>query len=165
MDREGLWFKVLSSHYGEDGGRIRDGYTVHSVYQMLMWQEMHIYDDFSEAVWHKSVPLKVSICAWRLLRNRWPTKDNLRRRGIISVESQLCISGCGQIESADHLIVHCPIFGSLWQHMKNWLNVYFVDRQYVYEHCQQFRFSIGGYSPRVSFLQMIWLCSVWGNLQ
>ena len=25
MDRDGLCFKVLSSHYGEEGGRIRDG--------------------------------------------------------------------------------------------------------------------------------------------
>jgi len=90
-----------------------DGYTVRGVYQMLMGQEMHVHDNFSDAVWHNSVPLKVSICAWRLLRNRWPTKDNLRCRGIISFDSQLCVSGCWQIESSDHLIIHCPIFCSL----------------------------------------------------
>jgi len=90
-----------------------DGYTVRGVYQMLMRQEMHDRDDFADAVWHKNVPLKVSICAWRLLCNRWPTKDNLRRREIIPIDSQLCVSGCGQIESAAHLIIHCPHFGSL----------------------------------------------------
>ena len=89
-----------------------DGYTVRGVYQMLMRQEMHVHDDFSDAVWHKNVSLKVSICVWHLLCNRWPTKDNLRRRGIISLDSQFCVSGCGQIESADYLIIgnvnKCP---------------------------------------------------------
>jgi len=55
---------------------ISDGYTVRGVYQMLMRQEMHIHDAVTGAPWHKSAPLKVSICVWRLLRNRWPTKDN-----------------------------------------------------------------------------------------
>jgi hypothetical protein len=132
-----------------------DGYTVRGVYRMLMRQEMHVHDDSSDVVWHKNAPLKVSICVWRLLRNRWPTKDNLRRRGVISLDSQLCVSGCGQIESADHLIIHCPFFGSLWQHVRNWLGVYFVDPQCVLDHCQQFRFSTGGYYPRRSFLHMI----------
>jgi hypothetical protein len=49
---------------------------------------MHNYDAVSDAVWHKHVPLKVSICAWRLLRNPWPTKDNLMHRGVISIDSQ-----------------------------------------------------------------------------
>jgi hypothetical protein len=25
VDREGLWYKVLSSHYGEERGRIKEG--------------------------------------------------------------------------------------------------------------------------------------------
>jgi len=71
------------------------------------------YDIVSEAPWYKSVPLKVYICAWRLFRNRWPTKDNLVRRDIINMDDQLCVSGCGQIETIDHLIIHCPVFGNL----------------------------------------------------
>ena len=86
-----------------------DGYTVHGVYQMLMQHEMHDHDVVSDAVWHKHVPLKVSICAWRLFRNRWSTKDNLLRRGVIPIDAQLCISGCGQIETVtpifDYLII------------------------------------------------------------
>jgi len=50
---------------------------------------MYNHDNISKVVWHKSVLLKVSICAWRLLRNRWPTKDNLRRRGVIPLDSLL----------------------------------------------------------------------------
>jgi len=77
---------------------------------------MQIYDVVSDVVWHKHVPLKVLICAWRLLRNRWPTKDNLMCCDVISIDSQLFVSGCGDNESANHLLIHCPTFGSLWQY-------------------------------------------------
>jgi len=75
---------------------------------------MHNHDELIDVVWHKNVPLKVSICVWRLLRNRWPTKDNLVRRGIIPIDAQLCVSGCGNNETTDHLLIHCAIFGVLW---------------------------------------------------
>ncbi|GAU39488.1 hypothetical protein TSUD_279090 [Trifolium subterraneum] len=41
------------------------------------------------------VPLKVSIFAWRLLRD---TKANLMARGIITPEDHFCVSGCGGVE-------------------------------------------------------------------
>jgi len=89
------------------------GYTVRDLYQMLMQQEMHDYDVVSDVVLHKHVPLKVSICAWWHFRNRWSTKDNLQRRGVIPLDAQLCVSGCGKNKTAEHLTIHCPTFGSL----------------------------------------------------
>lgn len=56
------------------------------MYQKLTSQEFLSFDGTSDFIWHKQVPLKVSIMAWRLLRNRLPTKDNLVARGIISHE-------------------------------------------------------------------------------
>jgi len=115
---------------------------------------MHIYDVVSDAVWHKHVPLKVSICVWRLLRNWWPTNDNLMRRGVISTGSQLCVSGCGDNELLDHLLIHCPTFGFLWQHVKAWIGVYFVDPQHILDYFTQFAYSSGGFKSRRSFLQL-----------
>ncbi|AES68202.1 transmembrane protein, putative [Medicago truncatula] len=107
---------------------IGDGYTVRGMYQMLMRQEMHNYDIVSDAPWHKSAPLKVSICAWRLLH---------------------------------YLIIHCPIFGALWQQIKTWIGVFSVDPHQVLDHYYQFVYSSGGYAPRRSFLHLIWLCGIW----
>lgn len=42
-----------------------------------------------------------------------PTKDNLVRRGVISVEDHFCIVGCGEMESSNHLFLYCSLFGSL----------------------------------------------------
>jgi len=58
-------------------------------------------------IWHKGAPLKVSLFSWRLLRNRFPNKDNLFRHGIIPLEYQLCVFGCGNTELAKHLFLHC----------------------------------------------------------
>ena len=44
-------------------------------------------------VWHNNVPLKVSIFAWRLLRNRLPTRQNLVHRGILSDTAASCLLG------------------------------------------------------------------------
>jgi len=44
------------------------------------------------SLWHKNVPLKVVLFAWRLFRDRLPTKDNLHRRGVLGQASMLCVS-------------------------------------------------------------------------
>ncbi|GAU41193.1 hypothetical protein TSUD_26180 [Trifolium subterraneum] len=72
---------------------------------------LHAADDL---IWHPQVPLKVSILAWRLLRDRLPTKGNLVTRGILSPEAHFCVSGCGAVESAQHLFLSYSTFGQLW---------------------------------------------------
>jgi len=54
--------------------------------------------------------LQVSILAWRLLQNRLPIKDNLVVHDIISHENQLCVTGCGDIETAQHLFLSSPFW-------------------------------------------------------
>ena len=44
-----------------------------------------------DLIWHKQVPVKVSIFAWRLLRDRLPTKSNLVTRSVIDSEASLCV--------------------------------------------------------------------------
>ncbi|MCH82482.1 cysteine-rich receptor-like protein kinase, partial [Trifolium medium] len=76
--------------YDHDGG-----YNVRSAYVRLTARDHYDVDATSTLLWHQQVPVKVSILAWRLLRNRLPIKDNLAARNIIPVDSQLCASGCG----------------------------------------------------------------------
>ncbi|GAU20543.1 hypothetical protein TSUD_131010 [Trifolium subterraneum] len=73
-----------------------------------------------------TVPLKVSIFAWRLLRDRLHTKANLVTRGILSPEVHFCTAGCGEIESAHDLFISCSTFGSLWTLVRSWIPFLFV---------------------------------------
>jgi hypothetical protein len=79
----------------------------------------------SDLIWHK--PLKVSMLAWRLLRNRLPTKDNLVTRNIISHDTCLCVNGCGTLETANHLFLSCPVFAPLWNLVRSWIGVVSID--------------------------------------
>ncbi|XP_024632642.1 uncharacterized protein [Medicago truncatula] len=64
------------------------GYTIRGTYALLTNQEEQQNGLCEELVWHKQVPLKVSIFAWRLIRDRLPTKSNLAYRGILNSEFQ-----------------------------------------------------------------------------
>lgn len=48
-------------------------YSVRSVYEVLTKYENIQTDAASGLIWHRHVPLKVYIFAWRLLQNRLPT--------------------------------------------------------------------------------------------
>lgn len=69
---------------------------------------MHSCNEVVDAIWYKNVHLKVSICVWRLLCNRWPINDNLVHRDIIPSDSLLCVSECGNNET------NIPPFNSLF---------------------------------------------------
>jgi hypothetical protein len=69
------------------------GYSVRGAYQLLTSQQHIVLHVAVDLIWHKQVSLKVSIFAWRLLRDSLPTKANLVARGIISLDALLCVSG------------------------------------------------------------------------
>jgi hypothetical protein len=85
------------------------GYSVRDAYQLLTTQQYITLGAVEDLIWHRQVPLEVSIFAWRLLRDRLPTNSNLVTRDIITPESHFCVTGCSGIESARHLFVSCNI--------------------------------------------------------
>jgi len=109
-----------SWHWDSD---IHDGNTVRGAYQTLTSSVSPTADVTVNLVWHKQVPLKASIVAWRLLKDRLPTRLNLHKCGVLEAADTSCVSGCGIDESTPHLFLHCPVFGSLWQHIRSWLGV------------------------------------------
>lgn len=103
----------------------------------------------------------MSIFGWRFLRDRLPTKSNLASRGVIDAEVCLCVSGCGQVEDVCHLFLSCSCFGSLGPSVRSWFGFDGVDHQEISNHFIQFAHYTGGLKSRRSFLQLIWLLTVW----
>ncbi|GAU23620.1 hypothetical protein TSUD_386090 [Trifolium subterraneum] len=137
------------------------GYTARGAYQLLTDQDVASLDVAASLIWHSQVPLKVSIFAWRLLRDRLPTKANLTTRGCLSSGLLHCVSGCGEVETAQHLFLSCSIFGSLWPLVSFWIGSSLVTAQTLPDHFVQFTNSAGGSRARRSFMQLIWLACVW----
>jgi len=90
------------------------GYSVKGAYHLIMSVDVHPNRGSFDDVWHKQAPLKVSLFAWRLLRNRLLTKDNLVRRRVLGIDDNVCIGGCGSQETASHLFFDCDTFSSVW---------------------------------------------------
>jgi len=104
----------------------------------------------------------VSVFAWRLTRNRLPTKDNLIRRRIIQHDNASCISGCGSGETADHLLFRCDHFGRVWHRIYQWLDISFTVPASATAHLHQFGHLSGLPRSTHSFQIVTWLASVWG---
>jgi len=102
----------------------------------------------------------VVLFAWRLFRDRLPTKDNLLRRGVIDHDSRMCVAGCDLVELSSHLFLHCNIFGTIWHLIYRWLGVSVTNPFYVLDHFHQFGFSGGIGKMRRSILQVIWYAAV-----
>jgi len=136
------------------------GYSVRSVYHLLTPDVSQVVDTVSDLIWHKKVPVKVSILAWRLLRNRLPTKANLVTCGILAQEAQMCMAGCGEVETTQHLFVSCRVFCELWR-VRDWIGVFGADLSEVAAHFHQFTYLAGGLINRHSFIQLLWLLCVW----
>jgi hypothetical protein len=117
-------------------------------------------DAAEDLIWYIQVPLNVSIFAWRLLRDRLPTKTNLVTQGIITTKSYFCVSDCGGIESAQHLFLFCSTFCSLWSLVRSWIGFSADNCQNLSDHFLQFTYSSGGLRGRQSFLQLIWLLCI-----
>jgi len=69
------------------------GYTVKGAYHLLTSVEEPPARGLFDDLWHKHVPLKVSLFAWRLLHNRLPTHDNLVRRRVLHHDANQCVGG------------------------------------------------------------------------
>ncbi|CAJ2670867.1 unnamed protein product [Trifolium pratense] len=137
------------------------GYTVAGGYQILTHQASVALHDAENLIWHPQVPLKVSIFAWRLLRDRLPTRANLVSRGVLSSTADACVFGCGVTESAHHLFLSCSTVGSLWDLVRAWVGISPMDFTTLRDHFVQFTVSAGASRARRSFLQLLWLVCVW----
>jgi len=67
-------------------------FSVRSAYNFLTFQPSTVLPVAVSSLWNKDIPLKVVMFAWRLFRDRLPTKDNLLRRGVIHHEARLCVT-------------------------------------------------------------------------
>jgi len=101
------------------------------------------------------------IFAWRLFRNRLPTKDNLFRRGILNNDSRMCASRCGSLKTLNHLFLHCSTFGAVWYYIYGWLGISSTTPYVVADHFIQFSYGSDGSKVRQAIMHLIWFATVW----
>ena len=136
-------------------------YSVRTAYDFLTTPTTVVNPVEAKLLWHKDIPLKVIIFAWRLFCNRLPIKDNLFRRNVLNNEARLCTSGCGSLETLNHLCFHCSTFGAVWYYIFCWLGILSTIPYEAVYHLIQISFVGSGSRVRQSILHLIWFATVW----
>jgi hypothetical protein len=111
-------------------------------------------------IWKSGVPSKVSAFSWQLLLDRVPTRDNLRRRGVINVENSLCPLCLEEVEMACHLFLHCRIAAGFWYAINRWFGVCSVIPPSL-PLSYAILVGYGSNRKRRKGLSVIWLAFVW----
>ncbi|KAL5127649.1 putative ribonuclease H protein [Glycine soja] len=73
-------------------------------------------------LWKLKIPTKAAMFAWRLIRDRLPTRMNLRRRQVLVNDSMCPLCGL-QEEEAAHLFFSCSKSLLLWWESLSWVNL------------------------------------------
>ncbi|KAL6545130.1 hypothetical protein OROHE_009795 [Orobanche hederae] len=114
----------------------------------------------SATVWKALAPLKQQVFAWRLLRDRIPTRDNLAKRMEVSSEGQLCPCCALVPESGEHLFLRCKKMEVLWRKLAGWIGTTWVAPLRLIDHFKSFSASLGGKKINLR-LSGLWICITW----
>ncbi|KAL8485478.1 hypothetical protein ACS0TY_027685 [Phlomoides rotata] len=112
-------------------------------------------------LWKSWATRKATITAWKLLKDRMATTDNLARRGIIlDDEAKICQMCKEKEESTRHLFFECKVTYDLWSGILKWLGVSMALHIIPSIHFLLFENSLGrGYKAKAA--ASIWIGMVW----
>ncbi|KAL5178188.1 putative ribonuclease H protein [Glycine soja] len=98
-------------------------YSTKSAYKLLRGDSRGEHQDgaFVE-LWKIKISAKAAVFAWRLIRDRLPTKSNLRRRQV-EVNDMRCPFCNNDDEDAAHLFFHCSQVLPSWWESLSWVNI------------------------------------------
>ncbi|GLT30237.1 hypothetical protein SLA2020_050500 [Shorea laevis] len=127
-DEEELLEKVLEGVQLNEGVgdvwkwvHVKDGrYVVKLAYDFLASTEHVLEDQMCKLIGCKLVPSKVAFFGWRLCLDRFPTKENLQKRGILLQERVFCKYCNGKVEEVNHLFCICYNEWLVWTQVLSW---------------------------------------------
>ncbi|KAH1220482.1 Two-component response regulator-like PRR37 [Glycine max] len=135
-------------------------YSVTSAYNMLNGVDVEEDNGWMfEELWKIRVPTKITIFAWRLLKERLQTKANLRRRRV-AINDPLC-PFCGNSEENEaHVFLTCDKILPLWWESMKWVNLHGAFPQKPWQHFSQHAFCFPS-KIRINRWRSWWLALTW----
>ncbi|XP_057811439.1 uncharacterized protein LOC131025661 [Salvia miltiorrhiza] len=98
--------------------------------------------------------------AWKVLKGRVPTSENLRKRQVIIQDSEeLCVFCKGAVETIDHLFFECHETEEIWSHILRWVGKQSARHHKAKDHLLAF-VNLGN-KKDASFLLGVWICTIW----
>ncbi|XP_028184613.1 uncharacterized protein LOC114371346 [Glycine soja] len=96
-------------------------YSTKSAYTLLQEADREVLEDSaSKIIWSLQIPPRATAFSWRLLKNRIPTKANLRRQ--VEMPSYNCPLCESEEETTSHVLFSCTKTRILWWEAMSWVN-------------------------------------------
>ncbi|XP_022014603.1 uncharacterized protein LOC110914089 [Helianthus annuus] len=100
---------------------ITDGYSVKDVRRDVAGF-MDVNAEPNNFEWSKIATAKVNLFTWRAAEDRIPTLVALKKRGL-QIGANIC-KVCGlAAESADHIVIQCPVAKEVWLLLWSWVKI------------------------------------------
>ncbi|XP_058740984.1 uncharacterized protein LOC131629575 [Vicia villosa] len=106
---------------------MEEGFTVKSCAAAIRNRSSLAYLEEAERkklsfLWNLEAPSKVKVLSWRMVLGRNPTRNQIKRRGILRDDNDCCCVFCFRHEEdSNHLFVDCPILDKLWEKVGVWI--------------------------------------------
>ncbi|GFS37612.1 hypothetical protein Acr_00g0053050 [Actinidia rufa] len=101
-------------------------FSVKSIYNIAISTHASVDQNF-ELIWQNAAPPRVQCFGWLTYLGRVKTAEFLLRLGIIQDEGEaLCSFSNNELETLDHLLLHCFPVWNCWAAILRWCGVYWV---------------------------------------
>ncbi|XP_057792978.1 uncharacterized protein LOC131009581 [Salvia miltiorrhiza] len=111
-------------------------------------------------IWKAPATFKAVTIAWKVLKGRLTTCDNLQKRNVaITNMEAICVLCKTKAEFIDHLFFECFKSEEIWKEIIRWIGKQAASQQKAKEHL--LAFTNLGNKKDVSFLSGVWICTIW----
>lgn len=75
-------------------------------------------------LWKSYAPRRVQTIVWKVLKMGMPTRESLKRTGVITDQDDTSCAFCGETtENISHLFFTCRFGSQIWSNLLKWLNI------------------------------------------
>ncbi|KAL8459447.1 hypothetical protein ACS0TY_036799 [Phlomoides rotata] len=139
-------------------------YSTKKAYRKLMENAVGSDDDDKnqayELLWRSATTRRTQAIVWKVLRQRMPTREDLRRRGIIQGNGDTTCVLCGEEEeNLNHLFFECKFANNIWWNIYHWTGISTAPQRNPIEHFLQHSATLG--SNDVCLGSTIWIGTIW----
>jgi len=95
-------------------------YSTKSAYRLLITVNRNLpQPNIYKTIWRLNIPPRAAVFAWRIIKNRLPTRHNLLKRNV-SIQDHTCPLCRSHQEEAGHLFFNCKFTNGLWWESMRW---------------------------------------------
>ncbi|XP_071741083.1 uncharacterized protein [Rutidosis leptorrhynchoides] len=135
-------------------------YSVSDAIRVIVQSNFTNAPPWPKVVWGNNVPSKVMLFHWLAIRNSIPVYEILISRHILPAShSNLCIWCLEEVETVNHLLLHCKWAFKLWSDLLCWWNLVWVIPGSIEEFSLDWFFGMGIRAAK--FWKLIGPATIW----